>query len=381
MKYIEVRIKEKDKKRKKLTLFNLRDELVNFMYKDTVADSSRTDQRFYLLIYFASLQANDKTFLETLLDTALPRFKSLNEDLSSRKKYLVKHEYNEAVKKHGLTEFFAHDVLFILCEAIIEIEDIENKYKDLYEDNDQFMAVLSILKSDYRPLIIQNYSLFTASRIKDERVDDNGFTHDLSKGVYRTIMMRNAKKFEVNLQRYTRVKKVTSESPIILDIIQIVDPQIIFDLWNKYHVFDYVTGVWKFINDNPVLSGAAGAIVAQPVIEKYNSWRASKLSKDNKETRQARKEAFKVAQSQNAEQLDAINLRLVKSVMDANDHLLDEVAFLKRTLEKEQSKGAAINEEEVKSLKSRIEKLENIEVTTSEIKESETLTLAIESSD
>lgn len=369
MKYIEVTIREKDKKKKRLTLFNLRDELVNFLYKDTIANSSRTDQRFYLLLYFASLKLGEKTLLEVLLDTVLPRFEKLSSNLSSRQGYLAKNEYKSSVEEYGLREFFSYDIFFILCEAIVELEDIEVKYGDLYRNNTHMISVMNTLKTSYRPRIIKSYSLFNVSRIKDERTDDSGLVHDLSKGVYRTIKMRNAKNFEVNLQRYTRVKKVTSESPIVLDIIQIVDPQIIFDLWDKYHVFDYITDVWKFFNTSQILGGALGAIIANPVIEKYNAWRGARRGKDKK-YKQAAREAFKVAKSQHSDELDAINLRLVQSVMDANKHLLDEVDYLKKALEREQSRGAATDEDEIKVLKSRIEKLENIEVTTSEVKES-----------
>lgn len=369
MKYIEVSIREKDKKKKKLTLFNLRDELVNFLYKDTVADSTKTDQRFYLLLYFASITADDKSLIETLFDVALPRFERLSDNLSRKQGYLAKHEYKTSVEEYGLGEFFTYDIFFILCEAIIEIEDIEAKYAELYRDSDYMTALIELLKDEYRPRIIKSYSLFNTSRIKDERTDDNGFVHDLSKGVYRTIKMRNAKNFEVNLQRYTRVKKVTSESPIVLDIIQIVDPQIIFDLWNKYHVFDYAMNVWRFFENSPILSGATGAIIAAPVLEKYNAWRGARRGQDKK-FKQTSREAFKVAKSQDAEQLDAINLMLVQSVMEANKHLLEEVDYLKRALSREQTRGPATNDEEVKLLKARIEKLENIEVTTSDVKES-----------
>ena len=367
MKYIEVSIREKDKRKKKLTLVNMRDELVNFMYRDTVASSSRIDQQFYILLYFTSLKTNDKSLIESLLDSALPRFQKLSEDLSARKSYLKKHEYNEAVKKHGLEDFFTYDIFFIICEAIIDIDNIEKRYEDLYVTNEHMTAVMANLKQKYRPDIARLYSLFNTSRIKDERIDDYGFTHDLSKSVYRTIKMRNAKNFELNLQRYTHIKKVTSNSPIILDIIQIVDPQIIFDLWDKYHVFDYMTGIWKFINGSPVLSGAAGAIIAQPVIEKYNAWKGARHGQDKK-YKETTREAFKVAKSQYAEQLESINLKLVQSVMDANEHLMEEVSFLKKALEREQQKTVTKDDDEIKRLKKRIEQLENVEVTTSEVK-------------
>jgi hypothetical protein len=369
VKYIEVTIREKDKKKKRLTLFNLRDELVNFLYKDTIANSSKTDQRFYVLLYFATLKIGEKTLIEVLFDIALPRFKTLSDNLSNRQGYLAKHEYKASVEEYGLSEFFTYDIFFILCEAVIDIEDIEKKYGQLYRDDTHMQAVIKTLKTDYRPQIIESYSLFNTSRIKDDRTDDDGLVRDLSKGVYRTIKMRNAKNFEVNLQRYTRVKKVTSESPILLEIIQFVDPQIIFDLWNKYHVFDYVADVWRFFNDSPVLSAATGTIIGESVMQKYNAWRGARRG-SNKKYKQTSKEAFKVAKSQDSDQLDAINLMLVQSVIDANKHLLEEVGFLKKQLEREQARGAAMNEDEVKLLKTRIEKLENIEVTTSKVKES-----------
>ena len=367
MKYIEVSIREKDKRKKNLTLVNMRDELVNFMYRDTVASSSRTDQQFYILLYFASLKVNEKSLIEALLEAALPRFQKLSEDLSERKTYLKKHEYNESVQKHSLEAFFTYDIFFIICEAIIDIDNIEKQYEDLYARNEHMTTVMASLKQKYRPDIVKYYSLFNASRIKDERTDDYGFVHDLSKSVYRTIKMRNAKNFELNLQKYTRVKRVTSNSPIVLDIIEIVDPQIIFDLWDKYHVFDYMTGVWKFINGSPVISGAAGAIIAQPVIEKYNAWRGARHGQDKK-YKETTREAFKVAKNQHSDQLEGINLKLVQSVMDANEHLIEEVSFLKKVLERERQKSVTKDDDEIKRLKRRIDQLENIEVTTSDVK-------------
>lgn len=367
MKYIEVSIREKDKRKKNLTLVNMRDELVNFMYRDTVASSSRTDQQFYILLYFASLKVSDKSLVEALLETALPRFQKLSEDLSGRKTYLKKHEYNESVKKHGLEDFFTYDIFFIICEAIIDIDNIEKRYKDLYEMNEHMTGVMAALKQKYRPDIIKYYSLFNASRIKDERTDDYGFVHDLSKSVYRTIKMRNAKNFELNLQKYTRIKKVTSNSPIVLDIIQIVDPQIIFDLWDKYHVFDYMTGILKFVDGSNILSGAIGAVLGPSLLEKYNAWKAARQGQDKK-YKETTREAFKVAKTQHSDQLDGINLKLVQSVMDANKHLMEEVSFLKKTLEREQQKTVTKDDDEIKRLKKRIDQLENVEVTTSEVK-------------
>jgi hypothetical protein len=46
MKQIPITIKEKDKGDKKLTLLNLREEIVNYLYKETVASSTKSDQHF-----------------------------------------------------------------------------------------------------------------------------------------------------------------------------------------------------------------------------------------------------------------------------------------------------------------------------------------------
>jgi len=63
-----------------------------------------------------------------------------------------------------------------------------------------------------------------------------------------------------------------------------------------------------------------------------------------------------------------IKYSVVQSVMDANKHLVEEVDYLKKTLEREQQKAVTKDEDEVKRLKKRIEQLENVEVITSDIK-------------
>lgn len=63
MKKIEVQIKEKDKGNKDLSLLNLRDEIVNFLYKDTIASSTKADLQFYVLLFFISIKVKDKISL------------------------------------------------------------------------------------------------------------------------------------------------------------------------------------------------------------------------------------------------------------------------------------------------------------------------------
>jgi len=89
MKKISVHIKELDKKGKKLSFFNLNSEIVNFLYKDTVAQSTKSDQLFFVLLFFLSVKLNNKTALENLLEENLPKFTKLNDYFINKKGRLV----------------------------------------------------------------------------------------------------------------------------------------------------------------------------------------------------------------------------------------------------------------------------------------------------
>jgi hypothetical protein len=371
MKKIHVIVRKKDKGGKPLTLLNLRDEVVNFLYRDTVANSTKVDQQFFVLMYFASLKVGDKPYLEKLFDAALPRFHRLSVALAQKKTYLVTREYRAKVEEFGLVDFFANDIFFVLAEAVLNIDSIEARYGNLYDDKPEIANVINLLKTKYRPLIIDDYALFVSSRIRDDRYDDDGTVHDLSKSVYRTIQMRNARNLELNLQRYTRVKNVRSNSPIVLELIQNVDPQIIFDLWNKYHVVEYIKGTLKFIDSSPtiagIVSGVTAGVLSPILVDRYREHQSINGAKDPRRKKTAR-EAFQLAKAQHGEGLDDLNGRLVESVLNANEYLMREVERLNAALEAEQNKSdAAQDKETIKRLKARISELENLEISAKEV--------------
>lgn len=370
MKHIHVVVREKDKGDKNLTLLNLRDEVVNFLYRDTIANSTKSDQQFFVLIYFASLKVGDVSFLENLLDVALPKFHRLSVALSQKGSYLASREYRQRVEEYKLADIFANDMFFILSESILNLDSIESRYGDLYEDSVELTRVMQSLKEKYQPQIRDDYKLFESSRIRDDRYDDNGVVHDLSKSVYRTIRMRNARNLELNLQRYTKVKSVTSNSPIVLDIIQNIEPQIIFDLWNKYHVVEYVSNTLKFLDSN-IVAGTISGILSPVLLTKYNEWKAINGAKDPKRKKAAKK-AFETAKSQHGDELAKLNARLVESVLDANEHLMREIKLLQADLKEAQEKASAVQDKDlIKKLKARIAELENIEIETTEVIENE----------
>ena len=364
MKQLRVVVRKKDKGRKNLTLLNLRDEVVNFLYRDTVAHSTKADQQFFILIYFASLKAGEHSLLESLLNIALPRFHKLSIALSQRTGYLAAQEYRQKVEEYELGRLFANDIFFILAEAILNIDSIEERYGHLYADSTDVSHIIETLKHTYRPRIAEDYNLFTASRIRDDRYDANGIVHDLSKSVYRTIRMRNARNLELNLQKYTDVKSVTSNSPIVLDIIQNIDPQIIFDLWDKYHVVDYVSDILRFLESN-IVSGTISGILSPVILAKYNEWKAINGGKDPKR-KKAAKHAFETARSQHQEELEQLNAQLVKSVLHTNDYLLQEIKRLQAELH-EVRDARLQDKDRIKKIEERLAELEDIEIEVKEI--------------
>lgn len=362
MKNILVHIREKDKGSKKLSLFNLKDEVVNFLYKDTVANSTKSDLQFFVLLHFALIHvSDDKTFLEAILDEALPKFNALNQTFKKKQGYLRAHEYRQRVEEHGLTDVFKYDVFFVILEAVLNIDEIEVKFSNFIKQNPALQRTIDRLKAQYQPRVTESLEAFQSSKIEDDRYDDDGNYHDLSKSVYRTIMMRNARNLELNLQRYTSVKILTSNSPIDLSFIQQVHPQIIFDLWDKFHVADYMKDGLKVAVS--IAETVAGGVITQLILD-YRRHRRINGAKERKRKQDA-KQTFEKSKSENADKLQELNMRLVDAVLKSNQRLQKEIEGLreeKRKLEKA-NQGSQKNDA-IKKLEGRLSQLENLEVQT-----------------
>jgi len=371
MKSIRVHITEKTKGPKGLTLLNLRDEVVNFLYKDTLASSTKADMQFFVLLYFASIQIGDKSFLEIILDEAIPKFNRLNQAFQRKQGYLRANEYRQMVNEYGLTDIFKNDIFFVLASAILNIDAIEARFADFYSGNEQLARVVNMLNEQYRQQLESNLELFQASKIEDDRYDEDGNYHDLSKSVYRTVMMRSSRNLELNLQKYTAIRQITSNSPIDLIFIQHIHPQIIFDLWDKYHVAQYMTKAYhesaKAAN-SPLGSGVIGGLIV-----KYANFKRINGAKERKR-KKAAKEAFEMARNEHGRELEQLNLRLVDSVLKANTRLEKEVDALKKEKAVQINKEPALQDKEViKKLEARIARLENLVVATEVIDESDAL--------
>lgn len=363
MNVIEVKITEKDKGGKNLSLFNLRDEIVNFLYRDTVALSTKSDLQFYLILFFLSLKTKNGNLAEAILADAIPKFTKLNDSLSQKTGYLQAGEYARKVEEFELKDIFKNDIFFLLIEAILNREEIADKYKEFFDSNDEISKSFTYICNKYYSDLSRYLDIFSTSRIQDEREDEYGNTHDLSKSVYRMVKMRNARTLNVNLQKYTKIKSITSESPIDLTFLQYVDVQIIFDIWDRLEVVEYSKAVWKGANNSPIISGAVGGVVSGLVL-KYFDWKKidGRLNKKEKDVNSL---FFQEEKKKHEESLESLTVRLVDSVLDANKRLGAEIDRLKTIHRDQVDRQIALqNKDEIKKLKKRIQELENLTITT-----------------
>ena len=364
MKKIKVQIKEKDKGVKNLSLLNLRDEVVNFLYKDTVASSTKIDLQFFVLLFFLSIKSKNKLLIENLFDEAIPKFKKLNESFGKKKNFLKSKEYQKLVEESGLTDIFKYDVFFILVEAVLNINEIENRFSSFLEKNEDQRKGVEIIKSKYLKLLTDSMDTFQASRIEDDRYDEYGNYHDLSKSVYRTVRMRNSRNLDLNLQKYTTVKEITSKSPIDLTFFQHIDPQIIFDLWDKYHLAEYVhsisSNIVNGIQNHVDLKINLGDLINGFLIYKITS------PKDKKEKLKAQQvfEKAKLKNENNTSVQELVNI-LVKSVLNANKRLEKELDDTKKQVKKLKTSNIVLQDKDkISKLEARVKHLENLSIQT-----------------
>lgn len=359
MKRIEVKIQEKDKGVRDLSLFNLRDEVVNFLYKDTIASSTKADLQFFAMLYFVAIKVGNKILLEEIFDEGIPKFNKLNEAFAKKKGYLRAREYRKMVEEHGLSELFENDIFFVLVESILNIEEIEERYRSFLRKNPDIKSVLKRIRTAYASQLTAGLTKFKSSRIEDDRYDEKGNHHDLSKSVYRTVRMRNSRNLDLNLQKYTSVREIKSKSPVDLTFIQQVDPQIIFDLWDKYQVAVYmVKSIWRFANDTPIIANAVGGTLGGLVVA-YAEWKHIDGKRNRKEKANA-KQKFERAKRKNGKVLEDLTLRLVDSVLKANKRLEKEIKEARARIWELSERGAVRDKELIKKLEKRVQKLENL---------------------
>ena len=169
---------------------------------------------------------------------------------------------------------------------------------------------------------------------------------------------------DLNLQKYTSIQEITSKSPIDLTFLQHIDPQIIFDLWDKYHLAEYVHSVASdaltFTRNHFSLNIDLGDLI--------NGWVLYKLtSGNNRKEKLKNQQIFEQAKikTENHSSLEDLTTILVKSVLNANKRLEEEVERMRQEINELKSQNIELQDKpKIKKLEERLKQLENLSVST-----------------
>lgn len=369
MKTIAIHILETEKGDRDLTLQNLRDEIVGFMYRQTVSRATKADMQFYILLFYASIPVNNKTAVEAILDEGIPKFERFTEALTNRRGYLRRNEYTELKEQYGLEGLFYKDLFFVITGGVLNIRQIQSRFQDILRRDKSLSDTFDRLYKIYLPRLKPVFERFSGSKIEDTRVDDDGNVHDLSKSVYRTVYMRSTRNLELNLQRYTSVKKIESNSPIDFTFLQYVDPNTLINLWDKYNVAHYMVTAVK--TAGKAANSNLGAGLLSGLIVTYIQERRINGAEDRKAKNEAKTE-LEIEKARHQKEVDELNARLVQSILDSNQALKLEIRRLKDEQLIEARKSRAVRDEELlKSLTKRISRLEKLVISSDVIEEKE----------
>ncbi len=244
----------------------------------------------------------------------------------------------------------------------MNIDDIEEKFEEFFKSDPALVQLFARLRANYLQQLQSSFEIFKSTKIADDRIDINGNYHDLSKSVHRTVRMRGSRNLELNLQKYTSIRKIESNSPVDFTFLQHIDPNILIDLWNKYHVAHYMTSIvrdtWHTANQ-PLPAVALGGLVLRYIkFKRTNGGQNRKLKREEKKS-------FEIEKSRHNNYLESLNSQLIKSVLESNAHLEAEIKDLKDQRLVEAQKAAIVRDETtLKALTERIERLENLQITT-----------------
>ncbi|HEX5774853.1 MAG TPA: hypothetical protein VFY28_02740, partial [Candidatus Paceibacterota bacterium] len=287
----------------------------------------------------------------------------INASFKGLKRRLHAGEYGQLKVDSGLERVFKYDLFFVLVEAIQNLDELRERYKELLKKYPEIMQTLDRVDIEYAEKLKRLLKVFSASEIEDERTDDQGNTLDLSKSVYSPVHMRTAKYLNINLQRYTEVQDITSRSPIIVSLLQHIDPQMIIDLWNQYHVAEYasgfVDGLRAEISTHVDLNAK---LDPTDLVTGYFLW---KMQKDKPKREEQRQEFIRIKQSEtNKDFLEGLAMGAARGVLNAPQHLTELIRHYRSKLRVMQQASVELQDKEaIESLKEQIAQLENLRVT------------------
>ncbi len=361
-----VNIKEKQKFIRQLTFQQLNDEIYNFMYKKTILEHSRSNLSLHLLIYFLVLRdSNWNSLAYWIFEKYLDKVNSLNKKFEWKKWNLDAWEYSELKEKEWLTEIFKYDIFFYLIRIFSEIEKLFIEYDDFFNKNEYLKKEIELINLKFWKKVNQIFYEFYGYKIDDVREDDLGNIHDLSKSIYHPIKMRMSKRIDLTLSYRTDIKNITSKSPIDITFIQYIDPKIIFDVWDRFSLTNYIVNLWLIVTTNPLISTTIWWVLAQIAYKKIEADKLDRRKKvDSEKYKKLESEIEKLKRDfELFKEVFLLSAPIEKNIKNAELNLVNKIIALENRvldLEKDEKK----NKDEIWELKNEIKKLKNINVST-----------------
>lgn len=350
----------RQKSKTSVPLSNLRDE-TNFMYNNTIGISSRDDLGFYILLFFLSFKKGSNSYLYSLIKENLPKLFKFSKEMSSKGEYLEKDEYAKLKVKHGLEKVLRLDILFLILEIFSRIDVIKIKFSSFLKKDKSLSREIDKIEDEFSAKILEFYDNFVKNKIRDDRYDENWEEwHDLSKSVYKTVNMRLIRKLDLSLQKETELIQIQRNSPLVLEIIQSIDANLLYDLWNSFHLTQYFADLFKnqiefynFIESN--ISFEINAWSAVPFV-------LQKTSSSFKKKNQKKIGDLKKAKSVEEDELLSV---LINSMFNSQQKLDERIKILNKKIE-EMNDAPKLDKTEEKIKKALIKEMNrllNLEIT------------------
>lgn len=365
MTYFKVELRQKEKI--SLPLTNVREE-INLMFNSTVGSASRDDLAFFIILYFLAFRKDGHSFLYTLLKEQMPILQKFVQKMADVEGYLNKGEYAQLKTKMQLDNVLEQDTLFLVMDLIPKLESLKVKFASVLEIDPFLKTEMGKIYNEFAEKIIEFKRTFSKKRISDFRYDENwDEVHDLSKSVYKTIGMRLIRKLDISLQKKAELEELTHRSPLVVEVLQRIDIQMIFDLWNSFHLSEYLIGYLKseahtltflasWVDPKSIFNSLLGDAVKLPLAYMYGTRKAKKIALET--FHKNKKELEKTGK------LNPLMHVLENSYLASPEKLKQRIEFLDKQIERLESKETLTEEESErkKSLKEEVKKLKNIEV-------------------
>ncbi|MFA5351685.1 MAG: hypothetical protein WC304_00180 [Candidatus Gracilibacteria bacterium] len=358
---IEIELKQKEKFVEKLSLSNFSKEVIQEMYNNTVVQFSKRDLSFHVLVFFLSLRDEKNSLLYKLLEENLPKLNDLNKKFAQTERKLKKDEYHKYVREVELDGVLKFDILFLLIGCMLDSNKYRIDFKDFFQENSELLIEFNKIDKLFSPDVLFFSQNFRDFKIEDDRYDDKGEYHDLAKSVYRPVQMRINRKSNRFLQQNTEVRILKSQSPVVLNVVQQIDPQITVHIWNSYNLYSFIQpqgiSIWN------VLGGLGGVAAIGSLALQWLSYK-SQNGQSHKEKRAEKKKLQKVQKLPKVvKSSELLNKPLIDAILKTDKSRKIKIKKLKVKLSRLEQKHTLnlLNESEKKMRKTIINELKKLQ--------------------